>query len=542
MAKEPVHLDALVVGAGFGGIYASYRFDCLGLSVKCIDIAGGVGGTWYWNRYPGAMSDTHSHLYRFSWDKEDLQTYPWTHHYLYQPEILKYLEHVVDKHGLRSYMQFNTEMESARWEEDQEGAGRWRVKCQTGDVFLVRYLVTALGLLSRPNFPDIPGLDTFAGEIVHTAQWTDDIQIDGKRVGIIGNGSTGVQVMTAVAPLVSSLTSFQRHPQYSVPSKQGPVSPAQRADINARYDDIWNDARSSLTGFGIRESPMKYADASPEERQQAFQRVWDEGNGFNFMFGAFCDLTIDKAANLNACNFIRSKIAETVKDPRKAEILKPKDLYARRPLCDAGYYEIFNRDNVDVVDLQATPISSIVPRGIKLADGTVHELDVLILATGFDAVEGNYLRLSITGRNGKTLAQHWEHGPTAYGAIACSDFPNFFMIGGPQGPFSNIPVAIELEVEFIMAVIEEAEARSKDVEVEEAAEQAWGQRCEELAQASLFRKTPSWVFGVNVEGRVQRTKFFFGGVNEYRLWRDGVIRNGFEGFRFYEKRTCEEAL
>lgn len=535
MATDPIELDALVVGAGFSGIYATYCFDRLGLDGRCIDIAGGVGGTWYWNRYPGAMSDTHSQFYRFSWDKEDLQIYPWTHHYLYQPEILQYLNHIVDKHGLRGYMQFNTEMESAGWEEKPDGTGRWRVKCKTGDVFFVRYLVTALGLLSRPNYPDIPGLKTFAGEIVHTAQWTDDIHLEGKRVGIIGNGSTGVQVMTAIAPIVSSLTSFQRHPQYSVPSKQGPVSTSERAEINAQYEKLWEDVRSSLTGFGIQESPRRYADASPEERQKAFQRVWDQGNGFNFMFGAFCDLTVDEAANLGACEFIRTKIDETVKDPRKADILKPKDLYARRPLCDAGYYEIFNRDNVDVVDLQATPISSVTAQGIELSDGTVHELDVLILATGFDAVEGNYLRLSITGRNDKTLAQHWEQGPTAYGAIACSGFPNLFLIGGPQGPFSNLPVAIELEVELIMAIIEEAEARSKDVEAEEAAEGAWGQRCEELAKASLFRKTPSWVFGVNVEGGVQRTKFFFGGVKEYRLWRDELIGNGFEGLGFIDR-------
>jgi cation diffusion facilitator CzcD-associated flavoprotein CzcO len=536
MAQKPTYIDALVVGAGFGGINATYRLIQLGLTVKCIDMASDVGGTWYWNRYPGAMSDTESYIYRFSWDKEDLQTYPWSNHYLYQPEIIKYLRHVADKYSLRKYMQFNTEMTAATWDED---LARWKVTCVTGDTFIAKYLINALGLLTKPNYPNIPGIESFAGTRVHTAQWPEDLELEGKRVGVIGNGSTGVQVMTAIAPRVGKLVSFQRHPQYSVPSGQGPVSPEYREKVNKNYDEIWKGVFSSITGFGFAESSVKTMSVSPEERKKAFQRVWDQGNGFRFMFGAFGDITTNEEANEEACKFIREKIGETVHDPKKAEILKPKQLYARRPLCDAGYYEIFNRANVDVVDIQATPIVRMTPQGVELSDGTVHELDVLVFATGFDAVEGSYLRLTITGRDEKSLHDHWRNGPTSYGAVACSGFPNMFLLLGPQGPFSNIPPAIEIEIDLIMSCIERAEQLAKNegetvvvVEALEQAERDWVALCDKLTSASLFSKTPSWIFGVNVEGRQSSTKFYFGGLGSYVKWVKDTLAHNLRGFTF----------
>lgn len=522
-------VDALVVGAGVAGIYSTYRLSQLGLNVQCIDIATDVGGTWFWNTYPGAMSDTETYLYRYSWDKEDLQTYPWSNHYIYQPEILEYLRHVVKKHDLRKYMRFETEMKSASWDE---AANCWKVDCSGDLQYQARYVITCLGLLSKPNYPNICGIDTYTGDLIHTAKWDHSVRLEGRKVGIIGNGSTGVQVMTAIAPQVGQLVSFQRHPQYSVPSGQGPIPEEYREDINGRYEQIWRDVWSSSTAFGVPESTRKTMDASPDERVAAFQEVWDQGNGFRFMFSAFGDLTTNLEANEEACKFIRSKIDEIVKDPAKAKALKPREPYARRPLCDSGYYQIFNQDNVDIVDLRENPIDEIVPGGIKTADGTVHELDVLIFATGFDAIEGNYLRINITGKGGKSLQEHWHDGPKACGAVACAGFPNMFLVSGPQGAFANFPVVIESEVDFITACVKHGLENRKDkvMEVSAAAESAWNDWCDKLVEGSLFRTTASWIFGANVTGRKSSTKFFFGGLKSYRQWACDEVKMGFPSF------------
>jgi cation diffusion facilitator CzcD-associated flavoprotein CzcO len=544
--SEPHYVDALVVGAGFGGIYATYRLARMSLTVKCIDVAGDIGGTWYWNRYPGAMSDTESYLYRYSWDKDDLRDYPWTHHYVYQHEILAYLKHVVQKHDLQKYMQFNTEMTAATWDDE---AKLWRVSSSTRE-FVSRYLITSLGLLSKPNYPDIPGISNFGGKLVHTAKWDESLQLADRKVGIIGNGSTGTQVMTAVAPIVANLKLFQRHAQYSVPSGQAPIPAGYREEINKNYESIYERVWSSSTAFGVHESKRKTMEASPEERQKAFQEVWDQGNGFRFMFGAYGDLTTCRDANEEACKFIRSKIDEIVKDPQKAAILKPNDLYARRPLCDSGYYQIYNQENVEVVDLKRTPIEQIVRQGIQTTDGTIHELDVLIFATGFDAIEGNYLRLAITGRQGLTIQKHWESGPRAFGGIACPGFPNMFIVAGPQGPFANFVPVIESEINFIMSAIEFAErgnsvkdtpvgSESLDpsakgttvMEVSQQAEDDWLDLCDRLAEGSLFKETSSWIFGANIPGRKSTTRFYFGGLSQYLESADREIEGGFLSFQ-----------
>lgn len=550
---EITTIDAFVVGAGMGGIYSTYRLSRMGLTVQCVDIASDVGGTWYWNRYPGAMSDTESYLYRYSWDKEDLQTYPWTHHYVYQPEILEYLRHIVSKHDLRKYMQFNTEMTAATWDDS---ISRWMISCSGGVRFHARYLINALGIISKIHHPDIEGISSFAGDLVHTAKWPENLNLEGKRVGIIGNGSTGIQVMTAIAPTVGALKLFQRHAQYSVPSGQAPVTSDYRESINAKYDEIWKSLWSSTVAFGVPESQRKAMEVDGEERRKAFQEVWDQGNGFRFMFSAFGDVATDRAANEEACKFIHSKIDEIVKDPRKADILKPSELYARRPLCDSGYYQIFNQDNVDIIDLQSTPIRRIVSQGIETADGKIHELDVLITATGFDVIEGNYMRIKITGRDGKSMQDHWKEGIRAFGSIACAKFPNMFIVGGPQGPFANFPPVLEAEVNLIMNCIEYAEGREispsdyfvikdsdiikrtrasfgKDpviLEVSEKAENEWIDLCNRLTEGSLFKTTTSWLFGKNIPGRRPATKFYFGGLKNYLEWAQKEIASGLPSF------------
>ncbi|KAH8817156.1 cyclohexanone monooxygenase [Xylogone sp. PMI_703] len=527
-------IDALVVGAGFSGIYQLYRLREMGFSVKVIDMAGDVGGTWYWNRYPGAMSDTESFVYRYSWDKEDLKTYPWSHHYLKQPDILAYLTHVVDKYDLRRDMQFNTELLSADWNESTKV---WHVEVSSGETYLARYLVTALGLLSKPNYPNIPGLDSFKGEMCHTAAWKPDTELTGKRVGIIGCGSTGVQVITDIASRVKTLTCFQRHPQYSVPSGDGPVDPKYRSWVNENYDDIFDQVKNSICGFGFVESTVPFEQVSPEKRDEIFEELWNKGNGFRFMFGGFCDIATNKKANEAACQFIRKKISQIVKDPEKARKLTPHDWYARRPLCDGGYYEQFNRENVDIVDLKETPITAITPNGIQTGDGVVHELDLIIFATGFDAVEGNYNRVRIKGRGGQTLKEHWEpQGPTSYLGVAVPGFPNLFMITGPQGPFTNIIPAVEAHVGLISSCIEQAEKSRKTngqsvIEASPEAEKEWFEECDKAVEGSLFKETSSWIFGCNIAGKKFATRFYFGGLASYYKYVQSMINDGFRGFK-----------
>jgi len=534
MAQREVDLDALIIGAGFSGIYQLYRLREMGLSVKVIDMAGDVGGTWYWNQYPGAMSDTESFVYRFSWDKEDLRSYPWTHHYVKQPEVLAYLQHVVERHHLRKDIRFNTELLSAKWDDTSK---LWRVELSTGETLRIRYLVTALGLLSKANYPDIPGIDTFQGQKVHTAKWPKDLDVTGKRVGIIGCGSTGVQVITDISSKVKSLTCFQRHPQYSVPSGDRPVDPSYRKWVNENYEAIFDQVKNSAVGFGFVESDRPYGSVtSPEEREAIFESLWQQGNGFRFMFGGFNDIASDKVANEAACSFIRKKIKEIVRDPEKARKLQPHDYYARRPLCDGGYFKQFNRENVDVVHLQETPITSITERGVQTSD-KLYELDVLIFATGFDAIEGNYNRVRIQGRNGLSLKDYWSPtGPTSYLGVSVPQFPNLFMITGPQGPFTNLPPAIEAHVDLISRLIFRAETARKDgrtpiIEATAEAEQSWLADCEEAAEGSLFKETASWIFGQNVPGKKYALRFYFGGLKAFYEAVQKVVENDYAGFK-----------
>ncbi|KIW16243.1 hypothetical protein PV08_06294 [Exophiala spinifera] len=528
-------LDALVVGSGFAGIYACYSLSKLGLRFACVDNAGDVGGTWYWNRYPGAMSDTHSHIYRFSFDEEDYQNYPFTHNYVNQAEILAYLRHVVDRHDLRKYMQFNTELRSAVFNEE---TNTWRAIMHTGQTFVVRYFVSAMGLLSQPIYPDIAGLHDFKGTVVHTAAWKDDLDLRGKRVALIGNGSTGVQVTTKIAAQVASLTCFVRHPQYVVPAGYREFPLKQRQDINSNYSEFWNKVRRSAVGFGFPESTQSFASATPEERELVFEKLWSDGNGFWFLLGGFNDITTNLEANEFAAEFVRRKIRNIIQDPDKARVLTPNDYYARRPICGNFYYEQFNRDNVRVVDLKENPITAVTERGITVSGSVEYEFGTIILATGFDALDGNYTRLHISGRHNKSIKEHWSKNVTSFCGVMLSGFPNMFMILGPQSPFANNPPVIESQVDLIMAVIKRSEALRNDsgyagvVETTLEAELEWAQRCEDAVGDSLFKKTSSWIFGGNVPGKVFATRFFFAGLGMYREFVESSIKQGWRGIGF----------
>ena len=535
-------LDALVVGVGFAGIYQLFTLRRDGLSVRAIDKAGGVGGTWYWNRYPGAMSDSESFVYRFTWDREDLRTYPWSNRYLHGPEIRQYLEHIVDRHDLRKDIQLETELLSADWIASQ---CKWRVTTTQG-IFVVRYLITALGLLSTAKLPDIAGLDEFQGEICHSSRWREDFDLSEKRVGVLGNGSTGVQIITDIAGRVKSLVSFQRSPQYSVPSGNGPVTTAYRQSLNERYDEVVESLPRTATCFGFTESTTPYASIAPEDRNQVFEDLWKQGNGFRFMFGGFSDISVDKAANEATCQFVKSKIAQIVTDPEKARKLMPREPYARRPLCDGGYYKQFNRSNVDVVNLRDTPIDKISGTGITTADGQFYEIDTLILATGFDPVEGSYSRTRIHGTSGQSLADHWKKGPTSYLGCFVPGFPNLILISGPQGPFANAPPNIEMQVNLNNELIQRAEhlrmgGTPAVIEAVSEAEADWGRHCNELAQATLFPSIPSWIFANVPDAPAPIPRFFLGGVANFMAILGGVREAGYAGFAKPMGTGCKAA-
>ncbi|MFL5910603.1 MAG: flavin-containing monooxygenase [Gaiellaceae bacterium] len=526
---RPTHFDAVIIGAGFAGIYMLHKLrNELGLSVRAFDKAGGVGGTWYWNRYPGAAADVDSFIYRYSFDREMLQEFNWKTRYEPQHSILAYLEKIVDKYDLRRDIQLHTTIESLAFDE---GQNLWTARTDSGEEFTARYVVSALGPLSTRNLPDFEGRDTFAGPLVHTGAWPEGLDVTGKRVGVIGTGSTGTQLICAAAPIVEHLTVFQRSAQYVVPSGDGPLSDEQLAHIRENYDKIWEDAFNTRLACGFQESETPAMSVSEAERERIFEEGWQAGNGFHFMFGLFVDLIFDPAANAAATSFIRSKIKQIVRDPETARKLTPTDLYAKRPACNTGYYETFNRDNVTLVSTKETPIARITPTGVVTADGTEHELDVLVFATGYEAMDGSYNRMDIRGRAGVTLKEHWRDTPSSYLGIAVNGFPNLFMVFGPNSAFSNLPPGLETQIEWIAEMIQAAEERGiSRIEATAGAEQEWTTTCHEMAIQSLFAQTDSWIFATNIPGKKQRTMFFFGGIATYRQTLRDIAAADYTGF------------
>ncbi|GHC70471.1 cyclohexanone monooxygenase [Nocardiopsis terrae] len=538
--KKNADFDAIVIGAGFAGIYALYKLrNELGLSVRVFDKAGGVGGTWYWNRYPGAMSDSEGFIYQYSFDRDLLREWTWEKRYLSQKEILAYLERVVERHDLSEDIQLRTSVESAVYDETE---GLWTVATGTGEAFTSRYVVTALGPLSTSHFPDFKGRDSFEGRIVHTGSWPDDLQIEGKRVGVIGTGSTGTQFVCAAAKVAGHLTVFQRTPQYNVPSGNAPLDEDYFIKLREDYDRIWDQAKKSRVACGFEESQTAAMSVSASERQRVFQENWERGNGFRFMFGTFSDLIFDPEANKEAADFIKSKIDEIVEDPETARKLQPTDYYAKRPICNEDYYESYNRENVSLVSLKETPIREITPKGLVTEDGVEHELDVLVFATGFEAVEGSYRQLDIRGRGGVTLEEHWGDAPSSYLGVNVSGFPNMFMVYGPNSVFSNLPTAIETQVEWITDLVSMVEERElPSIEPTLKAEEEWTDLCAEIAGNSLFPKVDSWIFGANIPGRKKRVLFYFAGLGNYRQKLRDVAEADYEGFLLGEDREAVSA-
>lgn len=507
-------VDAVVVGAGFGGLYAVHKLrNELGLSVRAYDNASDVGGTWFWNRYPGALSDTESFCYRYSFDKDLLKQGKWTSRYLTQPEIIEYLNGFADKYDLRRTYRFNTKVTATHFDER---TGLWRVATDRGEQVTAKYLVTGLGLLSATNKPAFQGVDSYRGEIFHTGAWPEGVELSGKRVGVIGNGSTGVQVITALAPVASHLTVFQRSAQYVVPIANLPESEDTIAEYKANYEAIWKQVKTSAVAFGFTESTTAATSVSQEERERVFERAWKRGGGFRFMFETFSDIATSREANDAAADFIKRKIGQIVKNPEVARKLTPTDIYAKRPLCGNDYYDVFNRQNVTLVDVKEDPIAALTPKGIRRASGVEHELEVIVLATGFDAVDGNYTKIDMRGRGGVTMSEKWKEGPQGYLGMMEADFPNLFMILGPNGPFTNLPPSIETQVEWISDTIAKLEREGrKTVEPTQAAVDEWVATCRSIADMTLFPQAQSWIFGANIPGKKNAVMFYMAGLGNY---------------------------
>ena len=525
-------VDAVVIGAGFSGLYMNYRLrDQMGLSVQVFEAGDGVGGTWYWNRYPGARCDSESYIYCYTFDKDLLQEWEWSGKYPEQPEILRYLEHVADRFDLRRNIKFGTRVTGARWDDETR---RWSVETDQGDVVTATYLVTAVGCLSSGQIPNIPGLDGFQGEWYHTGSWPHEgVDFSGKRVGVIGTGSSGIQSIPVIAKQAGHLTVFQRTPQYTVPARHGTVDKAFLDEVKARYDEIIEKCRWSLAGQPYTLMERSALSVSDEERDAIYEAAWQEG-GFKFILSTFNDISTDRRANDTASEFIRRKIREIVKDPEVAEKLVPVDhpFTSKRPLIDTDYFETYNRDNVTLVDIRHSPIVEITPTGIRTEDAH-YELDIIVFATGFDAMTGTFNRMNIVGRDGQLLRDKWAGGPLTYLGVATAGFPNLFMITGPGSPsvLSNMPVSIEQHVEWISDLI--AHMRANDIATAEAdpqAEQEWVVHVNEVAAQTMYMLADSWYLGANIPGKPRVFMPYAGGVGPYRQKCDEVAAAGYEGF------------
>ena len=524
--------DALVIGAGFSGLYQLLCLrDRLGLSVQLLEAADGVGGTWYWNRYPGARCDSESHSYCYSFSDELMREWEWSERYPGPPEILRYLNHVADRFDLKRDIRFNTRVTSAHYDAT---ANVWRVTTGAGEKFTAQFLITAVGCLSSANIPNNPGLDTFAGRWYHTGQWPHEgVDFRGKRVGQIGTGSTGIQAAPVIAETAAHLTVFQRTANYSVPARNAPLTSEFKRYVKENTAEIRRVTRASANGHPWLVDERSALEISPEERQTLYEKAWETG-GLRFR-AVFRDLVTDNAANDTASAFIKAKIREIVKDPVTATKLADIDhpYAAKRPPIDTDYFETFNRENVKLVDIRADPIERITPRGIRTRDAE-YPLDVIVFATGFDGMTGSLVRMDIRGREGLSLAKAWAAGPRNYLGLQVAGFPNLFTITGPGSPsvLCNMPVAIEQHVEWITDCIGHMRKHGlKRIEPRDEAVDSWVAQVNAAAAATLLpQATHSWYLGANVPGKPRVFMPYAGGMAHYRKICADVAARNYEGF------------
>jgi cyclohexanone monooxygenase len=530
----------VIVGAGFAGMYMLHRLRGLGLSARVFEQGSGVGGTWYWNRYPGARCDVESMQYSYSFSEELQQEWEWSERYAPQPEILRYANHVADRFDLRSDIQFDTRVERAAFDER---ARDWSVSLSDGKTVRAQFVVLATGCLSNARTPDFKGLSDFAGEVYHTGHWPHHpVDFTGKRVAVIGTGSSGIQSIPIIAGQASQLTVFQRTPNFSVPARNASLSSTERDFFRTNYAEIRRKAREEMRNGIYQELPEKGAlEDSADERDARYGARWEKG-GLTFT-ATYNNLALDKAANDTAADFVRARIAEIVEDPEVAKLLQPNDhpIGSKRICVDTDYYATYNRANVKLVDVKANPIERILPHGLR-AGGVVYDFDALVLATGFDAMTGSVARIDIKGRSGQTLNEKWEAGPRTYLGLMSEGFPNLFVITGPGSPsvLSNMIVSIEQHVDWIADCLDYMRANGLDcMEATRAAEDNWVDHVNEVAQGTLFPQANSWYMGANVPGKPRIFMPYIGGVGVYRQICNDVAAKGYEGFAMSQAASTQ---
>ena len=524
--------DVIVIGSGFAGLYMLHRLRGLGLRARVLEQGDDVGGTWYWNRYPGARCDVESLQYSYSFSEELEREWCWTERFATQPEILRYINYVADKFDLRKDIQFETRVEALTF---QDSAGTWRVTTRGGEVFESRFVIAATGCLSSGKEPDIKGLENFAGRTLFTGRWPKEgADLAGKRVCVIGTGSSAIQAIPEIAKAAAHLTVFQRTANYSIPARNAPLTPERVAEWQGNLREHRRRAREeAITGVIYKFATKGAQDAAPEERRAEFEDRWRAG-GAGFMH-AYNDLLLNEVSNRFAADFVRERIRAIVREPDTAARLCPDDhpIGTKRICVDSDYFETFNRPNVDLVSLKETGGLEIVPEGVK-AGGKVYPRDVLVLATGFDAITGPLLSMDVRGREGRSLRDKWKDGPKEYLGLVCAGFPNLLTITGPGSPsvISNVVVSIEQHVDFIANLLRHMAAHGHAlVDANAEAEEQWMARVAEIANATLYPKANSWYVGANVPGKPRGFMAYIG-VAGYRKVCDEIAADGFRGFEF----------
>ena len=526
-------LDVIVVGAGFAGVYAIYKFRHLGFSVQAFEAGGDVGGTWYWNRYPGCRCDIESIHYSYQFDEDLQQEWEWQERYAAQPEILAYIRHVADRFDLRRHIRFNTRIKAARFQPaTSETPAHWTVTTEGGETYRARFCLMATGVLSAPNLPDIPGRDDFAGASYHTGRWPHEVvDFTDLNVGVIGTGSSGIQSIPLIAEQAGHVTVFQRTPNYAVPASNRPLDPQELKDVKSRYKALRSASRKGFTALPYKPAGRSALEVSEADREAVYEHWW-QNNGLAFQ-GAFADVLFDANANRTASDFARRKIRELVNDENVAELLTPDfPLGCRRMCVDTDYYPTYNRDNVGLVDISREPIARIVAEGICVGS-KLHKLDAIVFATGYDAITGALLAMDLRGRDNLALRDKWKAGPRAYLGLATSGFPNLFLVNGPGSPsvLINMVTGVEQHVDWIGDCLAHLRARGLGtIEADAQHEDRWAAHNGEVAARSIRGNCASWYTGANIPGKPGVFLPYVGGFPAYVEKCEQVVEDGYEGF------------
>ena len=533
-AAATLEYDVIVIGAGISGLYQLYRARELGLRVRVLEAGTGVGGTWYWNRYPGARFDSESYSYAYSFSKELLAEWDWSEHFSAQPETLRYLNYVADKFDLRRDIEFRARVAAAHYRDETRS---WDVTLQDGRKLTARFLITAVGPLSAPTMPRVQGVDTFKGQSFHTAQWPHEpVRFEGQRVAVIGTGATGVQTIAEVAKTAGHLTVFQRTPNWCKPLHNAKIDAQTQAKIKAGYPEMFKRCRETFACFLHTPDPRSIFDVTPQEREATLEKLYATP-GFAMWQGNFRDMLTDRKANALVSDFMARKIRERVHDPKVAEKLIPKDhgFGTRRVPMETRYFEVYNQPNVELVDIKETPIERITPSGLKTADRDF-EFDIIIYATGFDAITGSLDRIDIRGAGGRPLKDKWRNGPETFMGVQVEGFPNMLMLVGPHTALGNIPRSIEYNVEWVTGLLRHMhDHRLVSVDPKPEAVVAWTNNVKKLGEGLLSNEVDSWMTGINsnVDGKQTRIiARYSGSAPAYRAWCDEVATNGYREMLF----------